>query len=352
MMRIAVIGAGVLGSLYAARLAAAGQTVTLVARGDRLTQLQRGPILILNEDNDARAAATVEVVAHLDPDADYDLALVVVRADQIDALLPDLQANRGVKTFLFLHNRAAGHAALAQAVGPERLLLGFPGAGGWLDGAIVRYRLIPEQPTTVGEPDGSLSPRLRDIAKVLLAAGFNVALSRRMDDWLKTHAMLVTAIAGAIYLGHGSTAAVANSRDSIRVLVRGIRQGFGLLSDAGVAITPRKLALLVGLPAILARLYLRRFLARPASELILARHANAVPGELATLVEELRAIVRLDLRAAPDLETLWSAVTTAASQHVSSRPTKRPEKDCNQSINPSTNPKEPPHANDESRHFR
>ena len=179
LMRIAVIGAGVLGSLYAARLAAAGQTVTLLARGDRLIQLQQGPNLILNEYNDARAAATIAVVATLLPDADYDLALLVVRADQIDALLPALSANRRVKTFLFLHNRAAARAALAQAVGPERLLLGFPGAGGWLDGATVRHRLIPEQPTTPGEPDGSLTPRLRQIAKGLESAGFTVALSRR-----------------------------------------------------------------------------------------------------------------------------------------------------------------------------
>ncbi len=324
-MRIVVIGAGVLGSLYAAQLAASGQTVTVVARGHRLMQLQRGPIRILNEDNDVCAAATIEVVANLLPDADYDLALVVVRADQIDALLPALSANRGVKTFLFLHNRAAGHAALAQAVAPERLLLGFPGAGGWLDGATVRYRLIPEQPTTIGEPDGSQSPRLRQIAKALESAGFTVALSRHMDDWLKTHAMLVTAIAGAIYLGHGSTAAVAKSRDSIRTLVRGIRQGFGLLSDAGVVITPRKLGLLVGLPAIFAEIYLRRFLARPASELILARHANAVPGELATLVGELRAIVRLAPGAAPDLETLWAAVSATANRGNLSGPARQPE---------------------------
>lgn len=325
LMRIAVIGAGVLGSLYAARLAAAGQTVTVVARGDRLTALQSGPILIVNGVDGVGAAAKVEVVAHLDPDAAYDLALVVVRADQIDALLPDLRDNRGVKTFLFLHNRAAGHAALAQAVGPERLLLGFPGAGGWLDGVTVRYRLIPEQPTTLGEPDGSLSPRLRQIVSIFEAAGFKVSCSRHMDDWLKTHAMLVTAIAGAIYLGHGSTAAVANSRDSIRVLVRGIRQGFGLLSGAGLVITPRKLGLLVGLPAIFAEIYLRCFLARPASELILARHANAVPGELATLVEELRAIVRLEPGAAPDLETLWAAVSAAANRGILSGPSRQPE---------------------------
>ena len=313
-MLIAVIGAGVLGSLYAARLAAGGQSVTLVARGGRLTELQRGPILILNDDDGVRAAATVGVVASLRPDDDYDLALVVVRADQIDALLPELRANRGVKTFLFMHNRAAGSAALAQAVGPERLLLGFPGTGGWLDGVTVRYRLIPEQPTTIGEPDGSLSPRLRQVGKTLEAAGFTVALSRRMDDWLKTHAMLVTAIAGAIYLAGGSTTAIAKSRVSIRTLVRGIRQGFGLLTKAGVVIEPRKLAFLVGLPSILAQLYLRSFLSRPASELILARHANAVPGEMLTLVEELRAIVRLEPRNAPELVALWAAVSAAASR--------------------------------------
>ena len=118
----------------------------------------------------------------------------------------------------------------------------------------------------------------------LAAAGQTV--SRHMDGWLKTHAMLVTAIAGAIYLRQGSTVAVAKSRDSIRTLVRGIRQGFGLLSAAGVRIAPWKLGLLVRLPAIFGEIYLRRFLARPASELILARHANAVPGELATLVGE------------------------------------------------------------------
>ena len=319
LMRVVVIGAGVLGSLYGARLAAAGHFVTVVARGSRLTDLQRGPIVISNDEDGVIATATVEVVPNLMPDDDYDLALVVVRAEQIDNLLPELAANRGVKTFLFMHNRAAGSLALAQAVGPERLLLGFPGAGGWLDGATVRYRLIPEQPTTLGEPDGRLSPRLRQIAEIFKRAGFTVAVNRRMDDWLKTHAMLVTAIAGAIYLANGSTSALAKSRESVRTLVRGVRQGFGLLAEAGVVIEPKKLALLVCLPAILSQLYLRRLLARPASELILARHANAVPGEMLKLVEELRAIVRLVPRKAPELEALWAAVTAAATRSLSLR---------------------------------
>ena len=96
--------------------------------------------------------------------------------------------------------------------------------------------------------------------------------------------------------------------------VRGLRQGFGLLSGAEVAIEPIKLELLVGLPQLLTRLYLQRFLTRPSSELILARHANAVPGEMLKLVEELRAVVRLEPHQAPDREVLWSAVTAAANR--------------------------------------
>jgi len=41
-MRILVYGAGVLGSLYAARLHDADQDVTILARGERLAALERG----------------------------------------------------------------------------------------------------------------------------------------------------------------------------------------------------------------------------------------------------------------------------------------------------------------------
>lgn len=319
LMRVVVVGAGVLGSLYGVRLAAAGQSVTLVARGRRLIDLKRGPIRIFNEEDKVTAEATVEAVSNLEPDDDYDLALVMVHAEQIDDLLPQLEANRGVKVFLFMHNRAAGYSGLAQAVGPERLLLGFPGASGRRDGPTVRYRLIPEQPTTLGEPDGSLSPRLRQVARIFEEAGFKVALNRRMDDWLKTHAVFVTAIAGAIYLADGSATVLAASREGVGTLVRGIRQGFHALSEAGVTIEPKKLAWLFALPSIVPQFYWRRYLARPAADLIFARHARSAPGEMLKLVEELHEIAQFEPRRAPDLEVLWAAVATAAGRSLSLR---------------------------------
>ena len=45
-MKILVIGAGVLGSLYAARLQAAGHDVSIMARGERLEQIRARGILL------------------------------------------------------------------------------------------------------------------------------------------------------------------------------------------------------------------------------------------------------------------------------------------------------------------
>ncbi len=311
-MRIVVIGAGMIGSLYGARLAIADQDVTLLARGARLSELRRCPIKLVNDEDGAVTAVSLKAIATLDPADNYDLALVMVRADQVDDLLPQLAANLGVKTFLFMHNRAAGSTALAAAVGPERTLLGFPGAGGQRDGETIRYRLIAEQSTTLGEPGGSLSPRLRAIAEIFETGGFRVVLNRRMDDWLKTHAVFVTAIAGAIYLADGNMAALAANRDSVRTLVRGVRQGFHALKKAAISIEPKKLALLFALPSIFPEGYWARYLARPAADLIFARHARSAPGEMLRLVEELRMIMPKEPQKRKDLEALWAAVADAA----------------------------------------
>lgn len=312
-MRILVIGAGVLGSLYAGRLAAAGNDITLLARGSRLTELQREPLRLLNGADGTSIVPRLTVVGELEASGDaHETVLVMVRADQVEKLLPQLSAIPVGKLFIFMHNRAAGSAALSQAVGKDRFLRGFPGAGGIRDGNTIQYRMIAEQPTTLGEPDGRLSERVQAIATLFARAGFSVTLSRRMEDWLKTHALFVTAIAGAIYRAQGSAGVLASQTDGVRTMVLGIRQGFKALSKAGVVIEPRKLAWLFGLPAIIPELYWRTYLARPAAELIFAGHARAAPVEMRTLVNELREVIPPDSDTRPELEQLWRAVAAEA----------------------------------------
>ena len=74
-------------------------------------------------------------------------------------------------------NNPVGSDKLVDALGRGRVLLGFPGAGGTRDGHTVRYTLIAQQPTTLGELSGRQSDRLRDIAVAFQAAGFPTKIS-------------------------------------------------------------------------------------------------------------------------------------------------------------------------------
>jgi len=118
------LGAGVLGSLYAARLKQSGQDVT---------------------------------VEHLHENDAYDLIVVLVRKNQVASVLPILASHTATPNILFMVNNPSGYADWANAVGSERLVLGFAGAGGTLVDNVVRYVVVSRllQPTTFGELDGS-----------------------------------------------------------------------------------------------------------------------------------------------------------------------------------------------------
>jgi 2-dehydropantoate 2-reductase len=116
-MRILVLGAGVIGSFNAARLKEAGQDVTLLARGRRLADLREHGVVLEDFRTGRRTTTRVPLVERLGPEDDYDLALVVVRRNQIPSVLPMLAQNRRIPSVLFLGNNAAGAQDMVQALG-------------------------------------------------------------------------------------------------------------------------------------------------------------------------------------------------------------------------------------------
>ena len=87
----------------------------------------------------------------------FDLVLVSVRAEQLMSTLPVLAGMKDGSHVLFFGNTGNRHAELTAALG-ERALFGFPAAGGARDGPVVKYVLISQQKTMLGEPDGTTSP--------------------------------------------------------------------------------------------------------------------------------------------------------------------------------------------------
>ena len=290
-MKLLVYGAGVTGSLFSVRLHEAGHDVSLLARGERLAALRRHGVQLAEQDSPAVTRVPVPVVEH--PAGGYDLIAVFVRAHQVDAVLESLAGIEG--DVLFMLNWAAGAQPLGAAIGPERVLLGFPTAAGTMDGDVVRYRatgfITRRVPMPIGEPDGRSTPRLELIVRTLHTAGINTKAEPRMDAWLKTHAAFAVPLGQAVAAA-GGPIALADDPAAVRDMLRLMRQNLAALPTPPV---PRGFAALQRLPEGLLVAVLRRFLRSPT-----ATHSglnNASPAteaaELERLAEQMRAYARI-----------------------------------------------------------
>ena len=135
--RILVYGAGPLGSLFAARLQQGSNHVSILARGQRLDELREYGIVLVDVLTQEQTVTRVNVVERLAPDDAYDLVLVIMRKNHALQILPVLAANRHTPNVLFLMNNAAGPGAMVEALGEERVLIGFPGSAGYREGHVV-----------------------------------------------------------------------------------------------------------------------------------------------------------------------------------------------------------------------
>jgi 2-dehydropantoate 2-reductase len=314
-VKILVYGAGVLGSLYGARLQAAGQDVTLLARGQRRADLQQHGVVLENVLTRQRSTTRVKVVEELAREDAYDWVMALMRKNQVRSILPILGAHRHTPNVAFLHNNAAGPKDMTAALGMHRVLLGFPGAGGTIEGPVVKYLLIPQQKTTLGELSGERTQRLHEFAQALQWAGFAVSVSFNMDAWLKTHVALVTAIAGALYAHGCDPCQLARSSDGVPLMVQGVREGFRVLQALGLPVLPFKLQVLFQwLPRAVPIVYWRRYLNSQMGEYALARHTRVAGDELKQLAGEFRVLKLTAGEPTPALDQLYGHIDQYASR--------------------------------------
>jgi 2-dehydropantoate 2-reductase len=314
-MKILVYGAGVLGSLYAARLQESGQEVSILARGQRLVDIREYGLVLVDGDSGQRTTTRLNVVEQLFPDDAYDLVVVLMRKNQLSAILPALAANRSIPNILFMGNNAAGPDEMVRAVGRERVLLGFPGAGGYRDGHTITFKVTSgrQQPTTLGELDGRITPRLRQIVGIFKRAGFPVATSANMEPWLKTHAAEISPVANAIYMAGGDNYRLASDRDGLVLLVRAIREGYRVLRALGVPVTPARHKIFDWIPEPILVTLMRRLFSTRTAEIEIAGHANAARDEMQQIADEFRTLARTTPVPTPAMDRLYGHIDPALS---------------------------------------
>ena len=305
-MRILVLGAGVIGSVYAGKLLAAGHDVVLLARGSRLVDLQAHGLVLEDAESGNRSVVPVSSVGEPAAGDVFDLVLVPVRAEQLTSTLPILTGMNDDSPVLFFGNTANRQAELRATLG-ERALFGFPAAGGTRDGQVVRYVLISQQKTMLGEPDGTTSPRVRHLQSALEEAGFPTRISADIEDWLLAHAAFVVPIAFALYRVGGDPVRLAADPASMRLMVLATRQAFTALRATGNDEIPTNLRILYRLPTRAVTAYWRRVLEGPRGELWFGGHSRAAPEEMRDLADQLQETLRRTGRRTPDLDRLLLA---------------------------------------------
>jgi 2-dehydropantoate 2-reductase len=171
-MHIAVVGAGAVGGFYAARLARAGERVSVIARGAHLRAIRERGLAIWSPLGDH----VVRIEAESDPArvGPVDLVVLAVKTYANPQILPLLPTLCGPETaVLTLQNGVASADALADAVGAERVLAGTT----YVATAIVAPGLIQQtgvhRRVILGEAFGErrdVSPRVARIAAILAGA--------------------------------------------------------------------------------------------------------------------------------------------------------------------------------------
>lgn len=307
-MKTLIFGAGPIGSFFAQKLWQAGHDVTILARGKRLRDIREHGVVIENSSTGEQTVSPVPVVEKLAEDDYYDLIIVAMRKNQAVEILPVLAKNRKVPTILFMMNNAEGQERLIKSLGKERIMIGFPVAGGYRDGHIVRVFPVDEKNRAtipLGEVDGSITERTRQVAKVIGSmGGYRIQIRRDMDEWLKVHvAFLMPAAVPSLYAAGTDLKRWVETRDALVLAARGIKEGLRVLRKNGITVLPWSLAEWVPEPLMIV---LFRWLARKeAMEVSGIGHARAARDEMKYLADEFLSLARETDVPTPAIDELY-----------------------------------------------
>lgn len=286
-MKVLIVGAGVIGTVYGAHLAAAGYDVSVLSHEPRTGEVRAGGLSACDIGSGKRAGAEAAVMP--EASGEYDIVLVAVRRDQLASACARLTVLAGRPAIVFFGNNPAGRSAISGDM-PGDVYLGFPGIGGVMTGGTAEFVCIPQQPTALQEAS---DPRLTDLESALAGRGFAVQRVADMDGWLAYHAAFIACIAAALYRCGTDPARLAADRATLRLMCRAITEAFAALRADGTAGLPRNLAVLhTRLLRPVAVRYWARMMRSPMGELCFAAHCRHAEAEMRALGCDMAARIK------------------------------------------------------------
>jgi 2-dehydropantoate 2-reductase len=205
-MKVCVVGAGSIGGYLVARLAGAGNDVTVIARGGNLAAIKARGLRLVTETGDevARPALVTDKMADA---GTQDVVILTMKAHQVEAILPDLPAlldnntmivpmQNGIPWWYFMHHGGEHEGryirtvdpsgAIATSIGAKRVIgcVVYP-ACQIVEPGVIRH--IEGNRFPIGELDGAVTSRAERLSALFEAAGLKAPVldDIRSELWLK-----------------------------------------------------------------------------------------------------------------------------------------------------------------------
>ena len=187
-MRFAIIGAGGVGGYLAAKLAAAGETVAVLARGAHLEAI-RACGLTLEDGDEVTMAEPALATDRGDELGAADVAVFTVKGQDLAAAIEAARPAVGSETLtLPFLNGVEATPMLSAAFGERRALIGVAQISAFIAEPGVIRKATPRSSFLIGGPDGRQdAPAVARIVEAFRDAGITAPERRdvRIDLWQK-----------------------------------------------------------------------------------------------------------------------------------------------------------------------
>lgn len=240
-----IFGAGVIGSMYALRFAQYGLDVTMLARGKRLDALKRNGLRY--NDNGTIKQISIKTIEKLENDDIYDFIFVPVRYDQAESALTVIKNNQS-KSIVTLTN-TIGYDSWLEIVG-DRLLPGFPGAGGDIkeDVLYAQFGSEKHQGTIFGEINGLTTERVKELAQIFESVDLHYEIQKDIQAFHISHTALAI-VNKHFYTNDGMVdLESARSVSTLSKIAADIKQNINLIEQTGIPVIPPETKALGELP--------------------------------------------------------------------------------------------------------
>jgi 2-dehydropantoate 2-reductase len=204
-VKVAIFGAGAIGGLLGVKLAQAGADVTFIARGPHLAAMRANGVTLIS--GETRTVVRPRCLADPAEAGVQDFVVVTLKAHGLPAAAPAIAQMMGPDSALVTGINGVPYWYFYGLDGPyrdRRVESVDPGGKLWdllppsqAIGAVVYPAAEVTEPGvithtygdrfTLGEPDGSRSPRIEALSRLMIAAGLKAPVRPRIRDeiWVK-----------------------------------------------------------------------------------------------------------------------------------------------------------------------